>query len=266
MDKNIIASNREAWDEALQYHKKARNGSLHKKFADINFTTFDNSKTEMALLDKINKLNLRGKKVAHMQTNNGRELISLMRVTGAEEGVGFDISTEATKEAKELAEIAKVNAKFECVNIFEIDEKYNKYFDMIYITEGSLSWLPDMQEYFKVMGRIIKTGGTILISEIHPIGFVLDKDNDKTVNYEDKGPYKLLTGLDYVGEVDYTPKDCFWYMHKMSDIIMALIDNGFEIKEFEESTADTGWIDAKNKNPNYPRSFVLTATKKGDLN
>ena len=49
-------------------------------------------------------LNLENKKVAHIQTNNGRELISLMRVTGADEGVGFDISDEAIKEAEELKE------------------------------------------------------------------------------------------------------------------------------------------------------------------
>ena len=72
----------------------------------------------------------------------------------------------------------------------------------------------------------------------------------------------MTSGLDYVGEVDYTPKDCYWYMHKMSDIIMAMIDNGFEIQLFEESTIDTGWIDPNDEHPTMPRSFVLLARKK----
>ena len=260
--KEIIEANKQAWNEAVEYHKRARKNSLHEQFKDTSFTTFNNSQADKNLIEKIKGLNLKGKKVAHLQTNNGRELISLMRVCEAKEGIGFDISDQAIAEANELKDIAKANAKFECVNIFEIDKKYNNYFDMVYVTEGSLSWLPSVEEYFSVVSRITKRGGSLLISEIHPIGFVLDKQNEKPVNYQDKGPYKLLSGLDYVGEVDYQPKDCFWYMHKTSDIIMGLIKNGFEIKEFEESNEDTGWVDPKNENPNFPRSFVLIATKR----
>lgn len=259
---DYLKSNKEAWNEAFGYHKKARKNSLQAQFKDKNFTTFEDSEIDRNLIKKIRELKLEGKNVAHIQTNNGRELISLLRVSGAKLGVGFDISDEAIGEARELSEIAGENAIFECVNIFDIDKKYNEFFDMIYITEGSLSWLPDMNKYFSVMSRILKKGGSILISEIHPVSFVFDTETDKSVDYENKGPYKMTSGLDYVGEIDYTPKDCYWFMHKLSDIFMSMIDNGFEILNFEESNVDTGWIDPENKHPNFPRSFVLVAKKK----
>ena len=260
MDKKIIESNRNAWNQAFGYHKKARNNSPQRNFADPEFTTFNKSPGDQIVLGKIKALDLKGKAVAHVQTNNGRELLSLMRVSGAEQGIGFDISDDAISEARELAEIAKVNAQFECVNIFEISEKYNNYFDFIYITEGSLSWLPNVAEYFKVMNRLLKKGGQILISEIHPVGFVFD--TDPIVNYDGgQGPYKHLTSLDYVGGVEYTPDGCFWYMHTVSDIVMAVLNNGFEIHQFDESCHDTGWIDAKNNFTRFPRSFTMLCKK-----
>lgn len=259
--KDYIKSNKDAWNEAFSYHKKARGNSLEESFKNSDWITFDDSENDKKLLEIIKKLKLNNKKIAHFQTNNGRELISLLRVTNAAEGVGFDISNEAISEGKKLAEIANVNARFECGNLFDIDSKYNGYFDMIYITESSLSWLPDMNKYFQFASRLLKNGGVILMSEIHPIGFVFDKDTDKPVRYDDIGPYKMLSGLDYVGEVDYQPKDCYYFMHKLSDIFMAMIDNGFSIDYFKESTADTGWIDPKNEHPELPRSFVVLAKK-----
>lgn len=262
MDEKILNCNKEAWNEATHYHQVARKNALHEKFEDPNFVTYEDNYEDNRIVDIIKSFDLEGKKVTHIQTNNGRELISLMRVSKAQEGVGFDISDEALREAEELTAIAKVNAKYECVNIYDIPATYNDYFDMIYITEGSLSWLPDMKQYFEVMNRILKSGGKMLISEIHPVGFALDEDTDTPVHYDRVGPYKMTGGLDYVGEVDYTPKDCFWYMHKMSDILNAMISNDFVLEYIDESTTDTGWIDPNDEHPTMPRSFILIAHKK----
>lgn len=257
MDKTIIENNRKAWNTATQYHNAGHDGALHKGFADPNYTRFDDDKVKF-----IKDLDLAGKVVAHVQTNNGRELISLMRASTAKEGVGFDISDDAIKVARELGAIAKVNARFERVNIFEIPEKYNGYFDFVYITEGSLSWLPCMDEYFKVMARLLKPGGKILIQEIHPVAFILHGTSGERVNYTDKGPHKMIHSLDYVGSIDYSPTDCNWFMHTMADIWNALAKHDFEITQFTESTEDTGWMDAQDKMPNFPRSFVMLCAKR----
>ena len=43
MHNEIIEKNREAWNEALGYHQKARNKSLQEGFKDPNFITFNNN-------------------------------------------------------------------------------------------------------------------------------------------------------------------------------------------------------------------------------
>ena len=159
--KNVIESNRDAWNEALVYHQKARNHSLQIGFENPGFTTLDRDCDEV-LINKLKDIDFVGKTICQMPCNNGRELLSLMRF-GAKEAVGFDISDVAITEAKQLAQISRINAKFERINILDIDNQYNGCFDFIYISEGSLQWFPDLDEYFAVVSRLLKKDGQILI-------------------------------------------------------------------------------------------------------
>ncbi len=117
-DTQLFESNRAAWNEALEYHQKARGNSLQTGFERPDFTTFERD-CDAVLLKKLNEIGLSGKTIAQMPCNNGRELLSLMRF-GAKEAVGFDISDKAIEEARELAEISGLNARFERVNILEL--------------------------------------------------------------------------------------------------------------------------------------------------
>ena len=264
--KKITESNRDAWNEALGYHQRARDNSLQTGFANPDFTTLDRDCDEV-LVEKIEKMNISGKTIAQLPCNNGRELLSLMRF-GAKEAVGFDISDVAIEEAKQLAEISGLNAKFERVNILEIDGKYDGFFDFIYISEGSLQWFPDLNEYFSVVSRLLKENGEILIFEMHPFayffenGYSPDNQNfDKMISYFDKRPYSYKDGIDYIGGVQYEAKDCYWFMHKMSDIINALLQNGITILEFNEYNLEMANNDAITHLDKFPLSYILTGKK-----
>jgi len=163
---DMFEKNRMAWNQAQEYHQKARNNSLQIGFETPDFTTFDRD-CDGVLIDKLSRMDLNGKTIAQMPCNNGRELLSLMKF-GAKEAVGFDISDAAIEEAKQLAKIARLNAKFERVNVLQIDDSCNNSFDFIYISEGSLQWFPDLGEYFSVVGRLLKKNGSLLIFEMHP--------------------------------------------------------------------------------------------------
>jgi len=264
--KKIFESNRAAWNQALEYHQKARKNSLHIGFENPDFTTL-NRDCDDVLLHTLKHIDFNGKTISQMPCNNGRELLSLMKL-GAKEAIGFDISDTAIQEAEQLAEIAKLNATFIRTNILEIDEDYTDYFDFIYISEGSLQWFPDLCDYFSVVSRLLKQNGSILIFEMHPFayffenGFSPEKGNvDCAVSYFEKGPYNYKDGLDYVGGVQYGAKECYWFMHKMSDIVTAILNNGIEIMEFEEynlEMANNLEIEAYSK---FPLSYILTGKK-----
>ena len=264
---NMFESNRAAWNEALEYHQKARKNSLQADFANPEFTTL-NRDCDDALISKLNAIDFNGKTISQMPCNNGRELLSLMRF-GANEAVGFDISDTAILEAKQLAEIANLNAKFERTNILEIGEEYNGYFDFIYISEGSLQWFPNLVDYFSVVSRLLKKDGKILIFEMHPFAYFFengfDSENpsfDKLTPYFEKGPYSYGAGLDYIGGVQYQAKECYWFMHKLSDIINAILKNGIAICEFEEYNLEMANNATTEIFDRFPLSYILLGEKK----
>lgn len=266
-NKNIFEGNRVAWNQASKYHQKARENSLLKGFEDPNFTTFS-SEYDNIVVNKLKHINFDGKIIAQMQCQNGRELLSLMKF-GAKAAVGFDISDIAIAEAEQLAEISKLSAKFVRTNILEIDDKYNDYFDFIYISEGSLQWFPDLNKYFDVLSRLLKKDGQIFISEIHPFvyffnnGFDFQKRNlDKLTSYFKKEPYNYATGLDYIGGAKYESEECFWFMHKMADVITAMIQADIEMQEFNEYNLGNTDNEVVNLLKGFPLSYILIGRKK----
>lgn len=263
--KSITESNREAWNQALTYHQKAKNNSLQSNFANPEFTTF-NRVCDDVLIDKIKKVNISGKAISQIPCNNGKELLSLMRF-GAKEAIGFDISDVAIEEAKQLAKISGLNAKFERVDILEINSKFNEYFDFIYISEGSLQWFPDMNDYFSIVSKLLKENGKVLIFEIHPFTFfynIYNSNNqnfDKTVSYFSKEPLSNKNGVDYISGVLHNPKECYLFMHKISDVINALLQNGITIQEFNEYNFEMTNNEAIKFIEKIPNSYILIAKK-----
>ena len=265
--KTITESNRSAWNQALEYHQKARNNSLQVGFENPEFTTLNRDCDEV-LIEKIKDINLSNKIISQIPCNNGRELLSLMGF-GTKEAIGFDISDVAISEARQLAKISKLNAKFERIDILEIGDEYNHYFDFIYISEGSLQWFPDLCDYFSVVSRLLKKGGKILIFEMHPFayffenGFDPEKENfDKMTPYFNKGPYSYEKGLDYIGLVEYESKKNYWFMHKISDILTAILQNDIEIQEFNEYNLEMANNESIKFLDNFPLSYILVGKKK----
>jgi len=113
--KAMAEGNREAWNEALTYHQKARKGYLLDGFSAPGFTTFDRD-CDSILVAKLNEIGMTGKTISQLPCNNGRELLSLMGL-GAKEAVGFDISDMAIEEARTLTRISGLNARFERTDI-----------------------------------------------------------------------------------------------------------------------------------------------------
>ena len=114
--KNIFESNRDAWNQALEYHQNAAKDRYKIGFENPDFTTF-NSDYDNIVLEKLRDFDFTTKVISQMQCRNGSDLLSLMKL-GADEAIGFDISDAAISEAEELAEIAKLNVKFVRTNIY----------------------------------------------------------------------------------------------------------------------------------------------------
>ena len=268
MKKETCEKNREAWNEATEYHQKARNKSLHEEFRNPRFSTFDRDCDDI-LIEKLNKIDFTDKVIAQLPCNNGRELLSLIKF-GAKKGIGFDISDVAISEANELKAISNLQVEFYRTNILDIDDTFNGTIDFIYISEGSLQWFSSLNDYFRIVSKLLKPNGQILIYEIHPFAYFFEPINDlckeptldRFISYFEKGPYSYKNGLDYVGQTKYKAKECFWYMHKMSDIINAIISNGLEIENIEEYNMEMANNEKIKNTEKFPLSYIINCRKK----
>lgn len=268
MNREICEKNREAWNEAMVYQQKARNNFLQKGFENSNFTTLDRDCDEI-LIGKLNEIDLKDKIIAQLPCNNGRELLSLVKL-GAKKGFGFDISDVAIAEANELKAISNLNVEFYRTNILDIDDTFNETIDFIYISEGSLQWFSSLDDYFKIVSKLLKPNGKVLIYEIHPFAYFFEPSNDlgkeptldNFLSYFKKGAYSYKNGLDYVGGEAYQAKECNWYMHKISDILNAIVCNGLEIERTEEYNLEMANNEDVKNIEKFPLSYIMKCRKK----
>ncbi len=268
MNRDICEKNREAWNEATVYHQKARNNSLQEGFKNSDFTTLDRDCDEI-LIKKLNEINLKNKINAQLPCNNGRELLSLVKF-GAKKGIGFDISDVAIAEANELKTISNLDVAFYRTNILNIDDTFNETVEFIYISEGSLQWFSSLDDYFKIVSKLLKPNGKVLIYEIHPFAYFFEPSNDLGkeptldifLSYFEKGAYSYKNGLDYVSGKAYDAKECCWYMHKISDIINALIFNDLEIERMDEYHMEMANNQEAKNMEKFPLSYIINCRKK----
>jgi len=192
-------------------------------------------------------MQLDGKDFAQLNCNNGRELLSIINL-GANSGVGFDISDEAINEANELRDIADLNAKFVRANVYDISEDYHGKFDCVFISIGSLYWMPDLEAYFKVVSDLLKPYGELLIYESHPITDMYANQDEAL--YDSSQPYKVISsyfrkepwiensGIDYIGHSTYNSITNYGFTHTLSEILNSLVINYLILAEFIEYPHD----------------------------
>lgn len=264
--KRYTEGNRRAFNEANLFHKKAKGDYYQKRFLEKDFLALDDYEKQT-----FRKMNFKGKKVAQLCCNNGRELISIVKL-GAKEGIGFDISDAAIADAREFTSIAKVNCNFICTDIYSIGEEYSNYFDIMYISAGSLNWLPDIKLFFKAIDRLLKKGGLLFIYEIHPFSEIFaSSDNDKfdvnnpykiTKSYFNKSTQTQETGIDYLGKEKYKSETNYWFTYTMSDVINGCIQNNIRITELNEYPIDVSAVlEHLQKDKMIPLSFSLLGIK-----
>lgn len=260
-NQNYVQLAERAWNEAAPIHWQVTQ-SLLEEMKDPNRLYLHNIQ-----IDELKRLSLNVSTVAHLNCNNGRETISIKRL-GAPRVVGFDIAQAFISQAKHLAEAANVDCEFVCSDAYEIPQDFNSQFDIVVITAGALTFMPDLTRYFQVAHRLLKKGGWLTIYEAHPITrmYLMDRDRkDRPIeivkSYFASGPTLHETGLDYQGGTTYKASPIYYFPHKMSDVISAVIEAGFSLVRFIEHDQDPSQARKSFESlpAKPPLSYILTA-------
>jgi SAM-dependent methyltransferase len=262
-NEDITAANRAAWEEAAALHRRQNMARLLERFSVVGYSCLDVIETAI-----LNKLGVAGKDVAQLCCNNGRELISVKNM-GAARCVGFDGAEDFIAQAREITAAASADdCQFECVDLYGIGPEYNASFDLVTVTIGVLGWMPDLMGFFAVAARLLKLGGTLFLYEQHPILEMIEpgkRDDPVLWNYDyfDAQPTVDTDGLDYYGGATYESKPKFWFIHKLSDVIMTALKNSLFIADFQERPdhISNTWYNVEHQGPRLPMSYTLVLTK-----
>lgn len=256
-------ANRKAWDQAAPVHEKINQARLLAGFAEPGFNTLDDHQ-----LDRLNEIGIEGKSIAQLCCNNGRELLSLKNL-GAGPCIGFDASAAFIAQARELAIAAgHTDVEFETTDIYDIAPDKSGPYDIVMSTIGVISWMPDLESFFRLFGRLTRSGGHAFIEETHPVLMMYEEGagNDSSYiaySYFKEDPWVETTGLDYYEGTQYESKPHFSFQHTLSDIMMAAIDAGFELRHFAELDFNISefCVDLEHAEANPPMGMTMVWQK-----
>lgn len=261
---NYIQENKEAWEEAFEHRQPGWGEANSDRLLREEFPFFHPDAAE-----ELRSFDYDGKSVAQFCCNNGRELLSLMRL-GARNGVGFDIAENIIAQAAETARKANIdNCRFVCCNILDIPQQYYHCFDLVLFTIGAITWFQDLDLLFEKVSACLKPGGVLFLHDFHPLMNMLPMPGEPefdaehlsriVYSYFRKEPWIENDGMEYMSE-SYRSKTFTSFSHTMSAVINAASRSQLRIVKLNEYDYDIGLTDVYDHR-GFPLSYILIARK-----
>ena len=184
-----------------------------------------------------------GIRVANICGSGGKKAIPLA-LLGAEVTV-FDISEDNKRYALEVAEAAGVDIEFVVGDVLEIDmEKFGGYFDVVFMEGGILHYFHDIDEFMKIMYGLLKENGKMICSDFHPFTKITDalQLDHPSMSYFETAVFEgeMAHAHFYEEEIRNQMPKCSYRKYTISEIINAIIQNGFLLERFDEHPS---WAD-----------------------
>lgn len=229
-----IESNHRGWNLRAQAH-------LSSTYYGLD--TFRTGRSTLRPLEREEIGDVDGRSLLHLQCHIGTNTISLARM-GAR-AVGVDIAENALDIARELARELDVDTRFVHSNVYDLPEVLDGQFDKVFTGYGTLTWLPDLPRWARVVAHFLKPGATVTIVEIHPILTLFDEidgeprltrplfgtrqvSREMTTSYADR--------LD--DQVPVAPHTLHSWQWTVADLVNALIGAGLTIERLREVPID----------------------------
>jgi 2-polyprenyl-3-methyl-5-hydroxy-6-metoxy-1,4-benzoquinol methylase len=223
----------ENWDARTPVHLASDFYGIGSKDAEWWFAEF-----EWADLG-----DLTGRDVLHLQCHLGNETAAFAQ-RGARV-VGVDLSGEAIRQARVIAEGSGLDIEFVHANVYDAAEALaGRRFDVIYTGKGALQYLPDLDRWATVLARLLKPGGLVYVIDFHPVHMslgllpVADTSKDLVLRFDylpGRGPRELDEAHTYTdGPALSGPTVSYEWPHGLGELVTALAGAGLNITALRE--------------------------------
>ena len=196
-------------------------------------------------------------RIANICGSSGKRAIPLA-ILGSKVTV-FDISEDNKKYACEVAKSAGVNIEYIVGDVLDINiHEYKDSFDVVFMEGGILHYFHNINDFMKIMNRLLKPGGKLICSDFHPLNKVLDVlklelpvgSYFSTEVYEGEMAHARFYSKDIREQIPL----CSYRKYTLSEIINSVIRSDFILRQFDEHPS---W-----ENDKVPGEFTLIANKK----
>lgn len=224
-----IDANRRMWDERVDIH------------ADSEFYDVQGFKDGRLTLDPIEIEEIGDvseKTILHLMCHFGLDTLSWARLGATVTGVDF--SSKAVELAKQLSEETDLKGDFMCSNVYELPEKLEGEYDIVFMSGGTYMWLNDIPKLAKIVARYVKPGGFYYLRDFHPYSYIFDDEESKVLKvrypyFESSNPITYTASSTYTEQdVELERRTVYEWVHSVSEIINSLIRAGLQIEFFNE--------------------------------
>jgi len=230
------SANRANWDERVAVHLGERGYDLSALRAGRGIL----NPIEEAELGPVN-----GLRILHLQCHFGADSLTLAQ-RGAAEVVGLDFSPAAIAAARRLAtELGFADrVRFVEADVYDAPRAIPepRSFDLVYVTWGTIAWLPDVAAWARIVAQFLRPGGVFYFADGHPAAFVFD-DAERQPN-EMPGffaPYFASEPLVTDDPRDYADPAArliharqYNWIHPLGTVVTALIASGLTLSWLHE--------------------------------
>lgn len=214
---NWLKQVKDDWNKTADsdWYKSLRTDEIIKKLVNNPESAF-----HPAIYELINKhiSDLRNKRILLPSSGDNHAAFAFAllgaKVTSA------DISEKQLENAAEIAEKLNLNIEFICDNTMELSNIESDTFDLVYTSNGTHSWIPDLNVMYHNISRVLKISGLSIMYDVHPFNRPFTgepwKEPKVSKSYKDTMPL------------------CHW---RVQDLINANISAGLSIREMAELEA-----------------------------
>ena len=177
--------------------------------------------------------NLEEKSLLHLQCHFGQDTLSLARLGAMTTGI--DISDDAIATARKLNNELNLDSEFHLCNVLDTRDHVKEKFDHVFTSYGTITWLPDLTPWAKVVSESLKSGGQFTIVDFHPMLWTLDdKFKEFGYDYFNRQANKEIRKGTYADPEADMEIISYWWIHPISELIQALLAEGLQLIHMDE--------------------------------
>lgn len=238
-DPDWRALNRANWDERV---------GIHLGSGGYDLTDLRAGQGRMNAIEEAELGSVAGLRILHLQCHFGRDSLCLLQ-RGADSVVGLDFSAPAIAAADGLATELGLSgrARFVRSDLYDARAAIPEpgSFDLVYVTWGALTWLPDIAEWARIVAHFLKPGGALYLAEANPASLVFD---DLGTGAGDRPgwfvPYFQTEAIEIDDDRDYADPNArlkntrtHQFIHALGATIGGLLNAGLTLEWFREHDA-----------------------------